>query len=137
VRRFALVGGDATGRALGEAAARRLALLDSRGELSSEHVRLTAQALGVSERTVWRWVSRARSRARPAEPDRFRIDDRLRVRLAYWRGNAAALHRELVAEQADGAPVPSLVTVQRAVPLTPRDVSPSQRNDASQGRWAR
>ena len=92
--------GDAAGRALGEAATRRLALLDSRGELSSEHVRLTAQALGVSERTVWRWVSRARSLARPAERERFRIDERLRVRLAYWRGNAAALHRELVAEQA-------------------------------------
>jgi putative transposase len=125
------VGGDATGRALGEAAARRLALLDSRGELSSEHVRLTAQALGVSERTVWRWVSRARSRARPGEPDRFRIDDRLRVRLAYWRGNAAALHRELLAEQADGGgPVPSLVTVQRAVR---RDLTPGERAGLRKG----
>ncbi|CRK59239.1 hypothetical protein [Alloactinosynnema sp. L-07] len=32
----------------------------------------------------------------------------MRVRLAYWRGNAAALHRELVAEQAAvGAAAPS------------------------------
>ena len=125
MRRFALVGDNAAGRALGEAATRRLALLDSRGELTSEHVQLTARALGVSERTVWRWVSRARSQARRAKRDRFRIDEQLRVRLAYWRGNAAALHRELVAEHAGGeGPVPSLVTVQRAVR---RDLTPGER----------
>jgi putative transposase len=61
---------------------------------------------------------RGRARARSAQPrgerGRFRIDDRLRVRLAYWRGNAAALHRELLAEQKAGGPVaPSLETVQR------------------------
>jgi len=131
MRRIALVGSDAAGRALGEAAARRLALLDSRGELSSEHVRLTARTLGVSERTVWRWVSRTRSQTRPAERDRFRIDERLRVRLAYWRGNAAALHRELVAEQAGGGgPVPSLLTVQRAVR---RDLTPGERAGLRKG----
>ncbi len=125
------MGSDAAGRALGEAAARRLALLDSRGELSSEHVRLTARTLGVSERTVWRWVSRTRSQTRPAERDRFRIDERLRVRLAYWRGNAAALHRELVAEQAGGGgPVPSLLTVQRAVR---RDLTPGERAGLRKG----
>lgn len=66
---------------------------------------------------MWRWVARARSQVGPpAERDRFRIDDQLRVRLAYWRGNAAALHRELVAESgASGPPAPSLETVQRAI----------------------
>ena len=131
MRRFALVGNNAAGRALGEAATRRLALLDSRGELTSEHVQLTARALGVSERTVWRWVSRARSQARQAERDRFRIDEQLRVRLAYWRGNVAALHRELVAEHAGGGgPVPSLVTVQRAVR---RDLTPGERAGLRKG----
>lgn len=43
-----------------EAAVTRLLVLDGRGELSTAHVRLMASALGVSERTVWNWVSVAR-----------------------------------------------------------------------------
>jgi putative transposase len=71
------VGADAAGRALREAAVRRLSMLDARGELSSDHVGLIATAVGVSERTVWRWVARARSAAQPpGERGRFRIDDR-------------------------------------------------------------
>lgn len=45
------MGADAAGRALREAAVRRLSLLDARGELSSDHVGLIATAVGVSERT--------------------------------------------------------------------------------------
>ncbi|MFC9472443.1 Mu transposase C-terminal domain-containing protein [Nocardia sp. FBN12] len=103
--------------ALRQAAADRLAVLDQHGDLTSHHVRLAAQTVGVSERTAWRWVA-ARRAAEPMwrKRERFRIDHRLRIRFAYWRGNAAALHRELV-EQAEqgGAPAPSLVTVQRAL----------------------
>ncbi|WP_410595648.1 Mu transposase C-terminal domain-containing protein [Amycolatopsis sp. lyj-23] len=110
---------------------RRLALLDSRGELTSGHVRLTATAVGVSERTVWRWVNHARAQVKPAERAKFEIDDRLRVRLAYHRGNAAALHRELVAERPAGGPaVPTLKTVQRAIR---RDLSAGERAGLRRG----
>ncbi|MEV6322718.1 hypothetical protein AB0M45_16215 [Nocardia sp. NPDC051787] len=107
---------DASGRVLRQAAMDRLTQLDAAGELSSDHVRLTSETLGVAERTVWRWLSARRTKTTPAQRVRFRIDDRLRVRLAYWRGNAAALHRELVAAAAaGGAPAPDLRTVQRAI----------------------
>ncbi|WP_245720214.1 hypothetical protein [Nocardia uniformis] len=40
----------------------------------------------------------------------------MRVRLAYWRGNASALHRELVQRAHDGGPpAPSLATLHRAI----------------------
>ncbi|WP_435827393.1 tetratricopeptide repeat protein [Actinoplanes philippinensis] len=45
---------------------------------------------------------------------RFVVDDALLERLAHWRGNVSALHREMVAD-ADGQPVPSLATLHRAV----------------------
>ncbi len=103
-------------RVLCQAAIDRLVQLDEHGQLTSELVGLTAQALGVAERTVWRWLRARRSQAVPVRRERFGIDERLRVRLAYWRGNAAALHRELVeAEKAGGRAAPDLRTVQRAI----------------------
>ncbi|WP_407675005.1 Mu transposase C-terminal domain-containing protein [Nocardia puris] len=104
----------------------RLAVLDQYGDLTSEHVRLTAQTLGVAERTVWRWVA-ARRAATPMvhERERFRLDQQLRIRLAYWRGNASALHRELREQERNGGPpAPSLSTLHRAIRL---DVSPGDR----------
>ncbi|WP_246023531.1 hypothetical protein [Nocardia yunnanensis] len=104
---------DTAGRALRQAAVDRLAVLDQYGDLTSEHVRLTAQTLGVAERTVWRWVA-ARRAATPMahERERFRLDEQLRIRLAYWRGNASALHRELRARERSGGPsAPSLSTL--------------------------
>ncbi|WP_445944910.1 Mu transposase C-terminal domain-containing protein [Rhodococcus sp. M8-35] len=114
----------------------RLAVLDQAGDLTSEHVRLIAQALGVTERTVWRWV---RARRTPPPPPkkrgRFRIDADLRVRLAYWRGNASALHRELLEqEKQGGAPTPSLATLHRAIR---QDVSPGDRAGLREGERAR
>lgn len=107
---------DASVRALRQAAMDRLAQLDASDALSSDHVRLTSQTLGVAERTVWRWLAARRAKSVPAQRPRFRIDDRLRVRLAYWRGNAAAVHRELVTEaEHGGPPAPDLRTVQRAI----------------------
>ncbi|MGW5455746.1 Mu transposase C-terminal domain-containing protein [Nocardia sp. NPDC003979] len=94
----------------------RLAVLDQCGDLSSDHVRLTAETLAVTERTVWRWVAARRTASTSPETQRFRIDAQLRVRLAYWRGNASALHRELrQRERGGGPPAPSLSTIHRAV----------------------
>lgn len=109
-----------------EQAVGRLMLLDARGELATAHVRLVASAVGVSARTVWRWVALARSRGRTRarERARFTITPDLHARLVRWCGNAAAVHRELLAEAAapgDGssgrlppAP-PSLATLHRAI----------------------
>ena len=49
---------DGPGR---EAVVRRLAALADAGRLGSGQVRSAAGALGVSERTVWRWVGQARA----------------------------------------------------------------------------
>jgi putative transposase len=97
---------------------RRLAALESEGRLDSERVQLAAGGLKVSERTVWRWVRQARAGGgldrRPRE--RFQVTDEIRQRVAFWRGNVAAVHRELAAAaKAGGQLAPSLSTLQRAV----------------------
>jgi putative transposase len=83
---------------LREAAVRRLLGLRAAGELTTEHVRLAARSLGAGERSVWRWVDLAASGqrlARRRQPTAV-LDEELRRRLAYCRGNVAAVHRELV-----------------------------------------
>lgn len=122
-----------------EAAVTRLMALDGRGELGSAHVRLTASALGVSERTVWSWLSVARREGRVSArtPVRVGVSADLRARLAVWGGNVAAVHRELVAEAAAaGAPtsVPSLRALQRAVR---QDLSAGERAGLKSGEAAR
>ncbi|WP_329408015.1 hypothetical protein OG563_37885 [Nocardia vinacea] len=103
---------DASRRALRQVAIDRLAQMSEQGFLSSDHVRSTAETLGVAERTVWRWVSARKLETPGLQRDRFRIDDRLRVRLACWRGNAAAPERELAEQHRAGdPPVPSVSTV--------------------------
>ncbi|MEV0415020.1 DDE-type integrase/transposase/recombinase [Streptomyces sp. NPDC050448] len=107
-------------------AVRRLLVLEGRGELTPAHVRMVAGTLGVSERTVRRWLAAARAEGRfgPAERERFVVTPGVLKLLAFHRGNAAALHRELVTVQAGGgAQAPSLATLYRAVA---RDVSPGQ-----------
>lgn len=127
--------GDGGARALRQAAADRLAAMNERGELTSDHVRLSSQTLGVAERTVWRWLAVRRAKAEPIQRQRFRLDDTLRVRLAYWRGNVLALHRELVAaEKAGGAAAPSKSALYRAVAT---DVSPGDRAGLRAGERAR
>ncbi|MEV4371870.1 hypothetical protein AB0J71_32700 [Nonomuraea sp. NPDC049637] len=37
-------------------ATRRLLALDERQELTTAHVRLLSTCMGISERTLWRWV---------------------------------------------------------------------------------
>jgi putative transposase len=65
-----------------------------------------------------RWVRQARAGEgldrRPRE--RFLVTDEIRRRVALWRGNVAAVHRELsAAAKAGGALAPGLSTLQRAV----------------------
>lgn len=120
----------------------RLLALDELGELTTAHVRLVASSVGVSLRTVWRWLDAARQgRVGRLERDRFRITPELHARLAAWCGNAAAVHRELVAEAAaarakgqDVREVPSLATLHRAIRL---DLSPGQRAGLAGGERAR
>ena len=110
------------------AAVRRLLELDTAGLLTSAEVRSVASSLGFSERTVWRWLERARATGLVVggARERFVIDDALRQRLAFWRGNVSALHRELAAAAAAGeAPAPSLATLHRAVA---RDLAPDARD---------
>lgn len=84
---------------------RRLLALRRDGALSSRHVRLVAEALQVTERTVWRWLAAAEhdesAAERPGERaqhrDRFTVAPELRALLALWKGNVAAVHRELAA----------------------------------------
>lgn len=97
---------------------RRLLELDAAGQLTAGHVRLAASSVGLSGRTMWRRLGRGRSTGQVTPPDRarFAVGDALRRRLAYWRGNVAALHRELVAAAAAGGPPAlGLATLHRAV----------------------
>ncbi|MFI6582913.1 Mu transposase C-terminal domain-containing protein [Embleya sp. NPDC050493] len=89
--------------ALRAPAVRRLLALRAEHRLTRAHVHTTAQCLNVSDRTVWRWLADATTKpATAAHPgarrgDRFEITPDIRVLLSYWRGNASAVHRELVA----------------------------------------
>jgi hypothetical protein len=120
-----------------EAAVRRLMVLDADGQLGSEHVLLAAEGLAVSVRTVWRWLERARATGDVDRPPRghFEVTDQVLQRLAYWRGNIAAVHRELLeAERNEGTPAPSRQTLQRAVE---RDVLRGDRAGLRHGERAR
>ncbi|MER6501902.1 transposase family protein [Streptomyces sp. NPDC001455] len=98
--------------ALRAPAVRRLLTLRAEHRLTRAHVHTTAQCLNVSDRTVWRWLAAAATTpdtaaapgARPT--GRFEITPELRVLLAYWHGNASAVHRELLARTRQ-APTPA------------------------------
>ncbi|MFG2563685.1 hypothetical protein [Streptomyces sp. NPDC048496] len=99
---------------------RRLLVLDRAGTLTSVHVGIAPEAAGVSVRTVWRWLARAREGH--VEPvyrrGGFTLDDVLWARLEQLGGNVAELHREL-GRAGDESPLegrlPSLATMHRAV----------------------
>ena len=127
---------SASGRA---AAMPRLLDLDERGELTAAHVRLVAQALGKSERTVWRWLAAARADHRLArvESSHFTVTTEVRRLLALWGGNASRVHAELVQRAADdpkAPPVPSLSTLHRAIR---RDLTRGERAGLKSGEAAR
>nr|WP_229864710.1 transposase family protein [Streptomyces djakartensis] len=88
----------------------------------------------MTERTVWRWLAAAeRDDSAAAEPgaraqskDRFSVTPEVRRLLALWKGNVAAVHRELIARAAKGEqdPPPSIPTLHRAIR---RDLTPGER----------
>ena len=101
----------------------RLLALRGGGESLSLEVRRAAAGLGVSDRTVWRWLGRGEdddAQQRRRRP-RYEITDADRQDYADWSGNIAALRR---ARAAAGQPVPSLRTLQQAFA---RQLSPGER----------
>ncbi|MFF3057370.1 hypothetical protein [Streptomyces sp. NPDC057909] len=120
-------------------------LLALRGEqkLTTGHVRLIAQSLQVTERTVWRWLAAAeRDEAAADEPgtraqtrDRFAVTPEVRGLLALWKGNVAAVHRALTvrAARGEGDTPPSIPTLHRAIR---RDLMPGERAGLAGGERA-
>jgi putative transposase len=96
------------------------------GGLSAELVRQAAVAADVSPRTVYRWVAEDERRPR-GRRDPWVLPDRALELLVTWRGNAAAVHRQLVAE---GIAVPGVRTLRRAIA---REVSLAQRDYITDG----
>jgi putative transposase len=100
------------------AAVRRLARLQAVGQLTNDQAELVAEVLGVSSRTVWRWLAEHTGTGRTGRKPRarFEMTDELVARLAYHRGNVARLHDELAGQaRALGRPVVSVDTLERAV----------------------
>ncbi|MCC8477275.1 Mu transposase C-terminal domain-containing protein [Streptomyces globisporus] len=126
----------ASGRA---AAMPRLLMLDQRDDLTTAHVQLVAQALGRSERSVWRWIAEARATGRlaPAPQERYIITSEIRQLLAQHKGNASAVHRELKQQALNDTQLPaapSLATLHRALR---RDLTPGERAGLARGEGAR
>ncbi|WP_374203097.1 Mu transposase C-terminal domain-containing protein [Streptomyces sp. ST2-7A] len=123
---------------------RRLLALRAGKTLTAGHVQVAADALGVSERTVWRWLAAAQSDetaaaypgARSRADARFTITPEVRGLLALWKGNVRAVHRELVlraVRQSPPADPPSLTTLHRAIR---RDLTPGERAGLAGGERA-
>jgi putative transposase len=110
-----------------------LVSLRRRGLLTAAHVEGVATGLGVTGRSVWRWLSSADKDGRLARKLRphFELNEADVSDLAYHFGNVAALHRERLQAGAEG---PSLATLRRAVA---RQLSPGQRAGLSKGERAR
>ncbi|MEV8320869.1 ATP-binding protein [Streptomyces sp. NPDC059900] len=113
----------ATPVVLREVVVRRLLAVGQAGGVTRVHVRIAAEAAGVSERTVWRWLEVARESGRVDPMPRrsgFTLDDVLWARLADLGGNVSALYRWMTSDldghwAAEGSLTPSLATVMRAV----------------------
>jgi len=130
-----------------DAALFQLRQLREAGQLTTAKVRQVAEALGVSERSVWRRL------ARPAAPPRgFRLSETDRAAYVDFRGNIAAVHRaraaaiagettvagvpigeDLLAGWAGAAPVTER-TLQRAFAA---ELTPAARAAAASGERAR
>jgi putative transposase len=96
------------------------------GRLHRADVAAVAAALGVSERTVWRWAANTSPSGR-VERDRYELTEADRRDYADWNGNVAALWRARVAA---GGSVPPLRTLQRAFG---RELSPGERATVTEG----
>lgn len=89
----------------------RLTTLREAGQLTTDHVRLAAEGLAVTERTIWRWLNQPAQRA-PQRPGRapYELSRADREAFAYFRGNVAAVHRARAAV-VDGTVTGDLDTV--------------------------
>ncbi|MFC8898523.1 Mu transposase C-terminal domain-containing protein [Streptomyces cinereoruber] len=75
------------------AAVERLSRLREDESLTASHVRTVADGLGVSERTVWRWLAPPKPPTAPAPRPRYELSETDRDALAFYRGNVAAVVR--------------------------------------------
>ncbi|MEW2127898.1 ATP-binding protein [Streptomyces sp. NPDC007259] len=141
-----LVGMVTDGRMARSVVVRRLLAVDQGpGSVSSLHVRVMAEAAGVTVRTVWRWLSEARQgRLEPVpRQDRFVLDDEQWAVLAEVGGNVAELHRRLTAGvESLSVDVPSVGTLHRVVRRDLRagrvlEVARPSRNRVEAGRYDR
>ena len=107
----------------------RLSGVRTHGALSAELVHQAAVAAGVSPRTVYRWLSQGDRRPRGHRAG-WVLPERAFELLVQWRGNVAAVRRELLAE---GVEVPSLSTLRAAFG---REVSGIERAYLVQGEEA-
>lgn len=95
---------------------RRLLERQQAGELSTRHVRAVAETVGVSERTVWRWLEQAKATGQMEASVRqgYGVSDEVWALLGEVGGNVAELRRRLVAA-GGGASVPSASTLHRVI----------------------
>ncbi|GGW24844.1 ATP-binding protein [Streptomyces alanosinicus] len=109
--------GEGVALARGVVVRRLLAVAEASGSVSALHVRVAAEAAGVSPRTVWHWLAAARAgRLERILKSSFSLSDVWWTRLAAEGGNVAAVYRRMTeGEEAADFPVPSLATVQRSV----------------------
>lgn len=75
------------------AAVSRLEQLRAGDALTTAHVELVADSLGVAPRTVWRWLAGQGSAPVRPRRDRFHLSDTDREAYAYYRGNVSAIAR--------------------------------------------
>jgi putative transposase len=105
----------------------RLRIRRAEGGLTSGEVRGAGVALGVSERTVWRWLSSENAVTGGKPRPRYELSQADRDGYAQWNGNIAAMRR---ARLAAGETVPGLRTLQRAFA---RELSPGERAAVVEG----
>ncbi|WP_241990228.1 MULTISPECIES: Mu transposase C-terminal domain-containing protein [unclassified Streptomyces] len=102
----------------------QLLRLRAAGELTTAHVRLVADAVGVHKRTVWTWLARAEETGSAEKPERtrFRITEEVIEVLADYQGNVKRAHERLVeVAVAAGRKPPGLTTLHDAIA---RDLDP-------------
>lgn len=106
------------------AAVAQLLRLRAAGELTTGHVRLVAEAVGVHKRTVWRWLEQAEETGSAEKPERrrFRVTEEIIDVLADYQGNVKRAHEHLVRTAvAVGERPPGLTTLHDAIA---RDLDP-------------